>query len=713
MRRDVKFIFLILVLIVAPAVILSFLAARVLENWQVILRDRMAGDAQRVLAATAEAWGQRMNGLHAVVQSRLLNRLPAPSVPADFASAVSAAAEIRAEFPWIREIHIVRADGEILYPVPLRAAEYQARPEDVPSSFALLAQADQRRLQLSAPAEAIADYARLLEVPDLDPVVRGLVLLRLGDLESFSGQVDQAVKRFIACTDIQQGIGAAGPVREPEEGFLLDLVALGRLVRMYSAMNRPEAAETIAQRLRQRAVEAFDAMPVTQRARVVETVRGAAVPASDPRWEECLRAYALTAEARSSAGPEFRTFFETLGEDEGLQWVRKGGLDYLVCPAGKGRDRAVIAVLQVDARLLAQAVAMAGRNVLEQMGIRLECEGAEGAAGKDREAVLLERRLQAPLDRLVITASPADPQALAHNARLKKRLYGAGGLLLLAGVIAGAWILWRETVLELRLAKEHSEFAAAVSHDLRTPLSSMRMLAESLYLDRVQDPEKRAKFLGTILKESDRLSRLTDRALYFIRYGEGALRYRFSEGDLGAVVQSAVETFATGIGADVAHVPRESDLETRPDPGDSRWRIRLWIEPGLELVRFDAGALEQVVFNLLDNAVKYSGRVHTIEAEVKRARAEPGGRKGWLRTGRHKSWIEVAVRDHGAGMNSEDIRRITRPYTRGKTAAETHARGVGLGLALCRHVVRAHKGRMLIQSRVGEGSTFRVVLPSG
>lgn len=713
MRRDVKFIFLILVLIVAPAVILSFLAARVLENWQVILRDRMAGDAQRVVAATTEAWALRMGDLHTAVRTRLLNRAPDPAVPADFSAASSAAAEIRSEFPWIREIHMVRGDGEILYPVPLREQELTGRLEDASPSFSLLAQADQRRLQWADPAQAIGEYARLLEVPDLDPVVRGLALLRLGDLESFSGQVDQAAKRFIACAEITQGKGNAAPVREPEEGFFLDLVALGRLARMFAVLQRPEAAEKIAQRLRRRAVEVFDAMPVAQRSWIVETGRGSVVPGSDLRWEECLRANGLTPEIRRRIGPELRAFFETLGGDEGFQWVRRGGQDYLVCPAGRGFGQPAIAVLQMDARLLAQTVSMAGRHGLEQAGIRLECQGGEDPAGRSRDSVLLERRLQAPLDRLVITAVPADPRAWAHNARLKKRLYGAGGFLLLAGVIAGAWILWRETVLELRLAREHSEFAAAVSHDLRTPLSSMRMLAESLYLDRVQDPGKRAKFLGTIVKESDRLSRLTDRALYFIRYGEGALRYRFAEEDLGAVVRSAVETFATGIGADVVPVEEEHDLDILPAPGDARWRIRLWVQPGLELVRFDAGALEQVVFNLLDNAVKYSGRVHAIEVELRQAQADRGGHRRWFRAGRHKAWVELAIRDHGEGMNMEDIRRIMRPYTRGRTAAETHARGVGLGLALCRHVAKAHRGRMLVESRVGEGSTFRVILPAG
>jgi len=434
----------------------------------------------------------------------------------------------------------------------------------------------------------------------------------------------------------------------------------------------------------------------------------------------------MTPAARQAAAREISRFRGVPGEESGWQWVRRGTNDYLVVAPDPLKYPAVLVVLQLDVRRLTEAVSSSGKGEGTQAGIRLDCHVADTVRPEQREgSVLLERRLAPPLDRLAITASPADPLAFAASARLKKRLYGAGGLLLVLGLVSGAWILWRATFVEIRMAKEHSDFAAAVSHDLRTPLSSMRMLAESLFLERVQDAEKRRKFLGTILKESDRLSRLTDRALYFIRYGEGALRYRFTEGDLGTVVQAAVETFATGIGASVSG--RSGEAPSATDAGanaGSGWTIRVEIEPDLESVWFDAGAIEQVVFNLLDNAVKYSGRSHIVEVGVRRydGKEEKGmPHAGWLGTSlrhwlgrpRRRTHIELAIRDHGPGMGKEEIRRILRPYTRGRTAAETHAHGIGLGLALCRHVVRAHKGRLEVESRVGEGSKFRVILPAG
>jgi len=119
--------------------------------------------------------------------------------------------------------------------------------------------------------------------------------------------------------------------------------------------------------------------------------------------------------------------------------------------------------------------------------------------------------------------------------------------------------------------------------------------------------------------------------------------------------------------------------------------------PDFPPVRFDAGAMEQVVYNLLDNAVKYSRRDGAVQIEVRLA-MEAGT-------------IILSVHDHGAGMTPEEVRQILKPYARGKNAGRQNARGIGLGLALCQHVVQAHGGRIQIQSELGKGSQFSVVLP--
>jgi signal transduction histidine kinase len=143
--------------------------------------------------------------------------------------------------------------------------------------------------------------------------------------------------------------------------------------------------------------------------------------------------------------------------------------------------------------------------------------------------------------------------------------------------------------------------------------------------------------------------------------------------------------------------PAADDTEVVPPNGaEQKWVIALRISCDLPAVRFDAGAMEQVVFNLLDNAVKYSRDSRRIEVSI----GEDPRR-------RH---IRVAVKDHGIGIESKDLKRIFKAYHRGGSGRDIA--GLGLGLALCRDVVSAHRGRIDVESMPGSGSTFTVVLPA-
>jgi signal transduction histidine kinase len=140
--------------------------------------------------------------------------------------------------------------------------------------------------------------------------------------------------------------------------------------------------------------------------------------------------------------------------------------------------------------------------------------------------------------------------------------------------------------------------------------------------------------------------------------------------------------------------------------------IGLAFDEELPLVCFDSGAMEQVMFNLLDNAVKYSSPETGVRIEVSlTARAR---RLGRLFRGAKAAASEVvlSVKDNGVGMTPDEVRRVMKPYARGRGAAKQNARGLGLGLALCHHVIQAHRGRIEIQSEPGKGTAFSVVLPA-
>jgi two-component system phosphate regulon sensor histidine kinase PhoR len=223
------------------------------------------------------------------------------------------------------------------------------------------------------------------------------------------------------------------------------------------------------------------------------------------------------------------------------------------------------------------------------------------------------------------------------------------------------------------LAAMQADFVSHVSHQLKTPLSALSAATETLQLDRVRSPEKRAQYLGIIATETARLSSLVQRVLEFSRVQQPR-RYEFQRVDLGTLARETVEAFSNGLSGPPVVFRVDAD-----GPGP--------------IVRADPAALEQVLVNLLDNAVKYSDR-----ADVTIRVREAGG----------QAVVEVA--DRGVGIAPSDQARIFERFYRG--SASSRRQGFGLGLPIVRELVRAHGGRVSVTSTPGSGSTFSVTLPS-
>ena len=242
-------------------------------------------------------------------------------------------------------------------------------------------------------------------------------------------------------------------------------------------------------------------------------------------------------------------------------------------------------------------------------------------------------------------------------------------------------------------AHRREEMVQDVAHDLRTPLASMRMLAESLANGNVRAKEQ-PRFLNTIVSECDRLSRLIERVLYLVRYGQGALVYCQRDIDMGALVQRAVAELKAYAGS-----------------------LQLRVAPDLPDVRGDRAALDQVVLNLLDNAVKYGRKPEDEQGERNQAQVkgrveitiEPIERGRWSWS-RRATWVRLSVRDFGMGIAPGEQRKIFHRFYRSARAHDRNVSGVGLGLALCRHVVHSHGGWIEVVSQIGEGTTFSVYL---
>jgi two-component system phosphate regulon sensor histidine kinase PhoR len=339
---------------------------------------------------------------------------------------------------------------------------------------------------------------------------------------------------------------------------------------------------------------------------------------------------------------------------------------------------------------------------MDPFGERSVVGGTLSPAG---EHALVSESLAAPFDDVRITAYLENPLHFEELGAVQAKFRRWGIALLIAGILAGVWLMIGTAQAEIRRARSGSEFAIGVSHDLRTPLASMKVLAESMYFEHVRDPTKQKAFLGTIVSECDRLGLLIERVLYLVRFGQDAIRYHLTDANIEVAVDE-------GVGACRA---RFSDVSAAGGEKPNQPAINVDIEPGLPLVKLDSSAFTQVLVNLLDNAVKYGSLggakngargAPLITVSVRR---EDRRRRPW---GAMRSWVRLDVNDRGEGMDSGELKQIFRRFYRSERAGQLNLSGVGLGLSVCRHAAQAHGGWIEARSEKGQGSTFSVFFPA-
>ncbi len=272
----------------------------------------------------------------------------------------------------------------------------------------------------------------------------------------------------------------------------------------------------------------------------------------------------------------------------------------------------------------------------------------------------------------------ADPRAeIAEYARRRRLLLGS--LTLIASlVLVGTYFITRAVSKELAVAQLQSDFVSAVSHEFRTPLASLRQLSELLADGRVPSEERRLAYYAGLRRETERLQRLVEGLLEFGRIEAGAREYEFEPMDPAILVRRVAEDFAQHL-------------------SENGYQIDIQVEPSLAPIRVDTEAISRALWNLLDNAVKYSPGCKII-------------RIGAIRL---NDQVAISVRDQGLGIPLNERKRIFNKFVRGANAKTAGAPGTGLGLAMVEHIVRAHGGEITVESQVGAGSAFTILLPVG
>ncbi|UCG85364.1 MAG: hypothetical protein JSW71_15710 [Gemmatimonadota bacterium] len=642
-RRQVL---LFLVAIILPCVVLVVLGLRMVAQERELQDNRSAEERRSLTNQLRRELSARLDRM-ALQEATALIADPARSDRREYQSPmvvlVTSVSDGRMVLPWERDS---------------RPARFR-RSLDRGEFARLVGQGERAEIGAAAPAEAIGFYSDALAVAG-DPRQDAYAQLLRGRASLAAGRRDEALRDYGAVRGSSLDI-------VDEHGVPLALYAATRLLDagveqdaitglVHNALNDTRwLSPTALYLLRDLASGLLSAADATEE----ESVRDLVASISE-RLAVTEQAIALER--------DFPRLGLAIGRTElhnaDARWIAYGTPAWLVgTTAPLGEQDEIVVALWADS--LFTVLRDAAR---ESDGARVDLAVASSAAADGEQ-------LGAAFPNLVVRFASQDETG-RPSWDLRRSFYLVVLLLVLSVTLFGAYFVSRDVRRELRLAELRSRFVSAVSHELKTPLTAIRMFAETLQLGRSSDPQMQAEYLETIVNESERLTRLLNNVLDFSKIERGKKEYRRTPSDLADIVSASARAM---------QYPLEQQQFT----------LNIALQDGLPPANVDRDAIEQAILNLLANAMKYSGDGRVIDLALRRTDGE----------------AVIAVADRGVGIDPEQQSKIFDQFYRVPTKDNEGIPGTGLGLTLVRHIAEGHGGHVTVKSTPGEGSTFAIHLP--
>ncbi len=529
-------------------------------------------------------------------------------------------------------------DSPLLYqPIPPRAAE----------SLDTFATADTLQFQRNDLVAAANEYRRLSDSPD--PAISAAALVRLGAIRRQQHHIPAAIEAYARLERLDKTLVEDRPAA---------LLARQARCRIYeTAGDRPRLREEAAALAHVLYTEAW---PIDRSTFELYRDMLAAWGAPPPPAEEV---------ARTEAAIDLWQSWRAGGlPPRGRRIVSAGGVPVLAVWTGDPGSLTVWLAPPAFAEELF-------RPLWKGQGIAVSLYGPDGdrLLGPELADSVALTPAETHLPFILTVAFQSGPQPAVFRAR---GFLLAGLLLTLAVTVAASYGLYRATSREMALARQQSEFVSTVSHEFRTPLTSIRHLTELLATNSAPTEERKATYYQFLARETERLHRMVESLLSFGRMQAGAYAWRLEPADPRQLVCGVVDEF-------------------RGEPHSAAREVVCEADDQLPPIQADREALSRAVSNLLENADKYS----------------PPGTPIHVRAHRAGQSIEISVQDSGAGIPPEEQKLLFRKFVRGEQARRAGIRGIGVGLALVKSVAEAHGGSVQLRSQPGRGSTFTLVIP--
>ena len=259
---------------------------------------------------------------------------------------------------------------------------------------------------------------------------------------------------------------------------------------------------------------------------------------------------------------------------------------------------------------------------------------------------------------------------------IRKNFYFWTILTLIIILTFGAVLIVRTIGHEMEVIKIKSDFVSSVSHEFKTPLTSIRALIERLQRGKVKDPSKMKQYFSIISQDADKLTRLVKNLLDFSKIEEGKKEYDFKETDIAQWMIQQIENF-------------------KKDEAQKEIKIRTQIPENIPRLSIDRDALSQALNNVLDNAVKFLTDKKEIDINMK---SDEGN-------------VILEVKDKGIGISHDELDKIFDKFYQGENTPMQSVKGTGLGLTIVKHIIEAHGGKVSVESKINQGSTFSLIFP--
>jgi len=592
-------------------------------GWKVLDQERMV-EAQRVqerLEQTADRIAATLRGSIAETGERLGASIAAPPEGG----------------------LLLAFDGNSIHAAPPRRLLYYPSPSSEPEArAAIFAEGEALEFGQPQPHKALESYRRLAD--SADPAIRAGALLRIARVLRKAGNVSESQAAYNRLA----GIGGSNVAGAPAE-----LVARHAIAEL---SGDPADAENLRSGLLQARWHLSRGQFEFYWAEAARLARRSDPPPADKVALAEASAWAWQQHKQESGARRAETVW--IGEQPFFLLWR--GASVLVMPPA-----ALLQPVFAVEPFLCAAIDAEGRLLA----------GSESATRKsDGQHTAVRPAAETRLPWTVYVAGAADFGSAGLLARQRFLLLGIAVMVLF--LIFGTYFIARAIRREAEVARMQSDFVAAVSHEFRSPLTSMRQLSEILAFGRVPSEQRRQVYYETLVRETSRLQRLVEALLNFGRMEAGARLYHFEELDAATLVERVVSEF-------------------EPQVAGQGRRIELHGSPAACPIEADPEAISVALRNLVDNAIKYSPDRPTV----------------WVEWGREDRYVAIRVRDEGPGITASEQKRIFRKFVRGSAAAAANVKGSGVGLAMVRHIVAAHGGAIRVASEPGQGSTFTMLLP--